>query len=209
MDANQARREEVERPEEELVNKAEPADDPSTAAPVDELAALASERDRLAQEKAALYDQLLRKQAEFENFRKRVEREKKEFRVTASMEAVKAMLPILDGLERALSTPTPEPGLERPGAPAAVWPEAAGASEFRKGIELLHRKMLETLEKMGLEPIETRGQKFDPHIHHAVEMVESAEYEDQSILEECQRGYRFHNRLLRPAMVRVSVHPKE
>ncbi len=194
--ANGSAAREAEGSPKDAASPVESANDSATGparSPADELAALAGERDRLAQEKAALYDQLLRKQADFENFRKRMEREKKEFRVAASMEAVKTMLPILDGLERALSAPG----------------EANGVSEFRKGVELLHKQMLETLKNLGLEPIETRGQKFDPHLHHAVEVLESEEHEDQTIVEECQRGYRFQHRLLRPAMVRVTVRPKK
>ena len=167
---------------------AKPELDPAAA-----MATLAAERDRLAQEKAALYDQLLRKQADFENFRKRIEREKKEFHLGASMDVVKAILPVLDGMERALDAPA----------------KGDAGPEFRKGIELLQKQFLETLRNLGLEPIEARGKKFDPQLHHAVEMVGSKEHEDHFVLEECQRGYRFHHRLLRPAMVRVGVRPEK
>ena len=153
--------------------------------------ALAAERDRLEQEKAALHDQLLRKQAEFENFRKRTEREKEGFRQATAMEVVKAILPVLDGLERALHPQS----------------EGDAGSEFRRGIEMLQKQFLKTLEKLGLAPIAAHGRKFDPHVHHAVEMVESEDHEDQSVLEELQRGYLFQERLLRPAMVRVATKP--
>ena len=160
--------------------------------------ALAAERDRLEQEKAALYDQLLRKQAEFENYRKRTEREKKEHHAAAAMEVIRAILPVLDGLERAVNL-QPVDGTR--GA------EADNGRELHKGMELLQKQFLKTLEKLGLAPIATQGRKFDPHVHHAVEMVESEEHEDQSILQELQRGYLFHERLLRPAMVRVTTKP--
>ena len=184
-----------ETPEAQCPTAEEPTPEASAGAvaPAEAMAALVAERDRLAQEKAALYDQLLRKQADFENLRKRVEREKKEFHLDASMDLVKAVLPVLDGLERALDAPA----------------EGDAGREFRKGIELLQKQFLETLLKLGLEPIAACGKRFDPQIHHAVEVVESEEHEDHSVLEECQRGYRFQHRLLRPAMVRVAVRPEK
>ena len=84
-------------------------------------------------------------------------------------------------------------------------PEGPESSEFVKGIELVYQRLLESLKKLGLEPVETVNQKFDPHSHHAVEMVENSEVEDHTILDEYQRGYNFKGRLLRPAMVKVSV----
>jgi molecular chaperone GrpE len=157
-------------------------DTTSVAEPSEQLTAMTAERDQLQ-------DLILRRQAEFENFRKRVQRERDEMAEYASMEAVRALLPSADDFERALKS-----------APAG--PESA---EFVKGIEMIYQRLLESLKKLGLEPIETAGQKFDPHSHHAVEMVENDELEDGSILDEYQRGYNFKNRLLRPAMVKVSV----
>jgi molecular chaperone GrpE len=157
-------------------------DTASVAEPSDQVSALMAERDQLQ-------DLVLRRQAEFENFRKRVQREQMEFAEYASMEAVKALLPSLDDFERALKA-----------APA----EAQG-DEFVKGVELVYQRMLEALKKLGLEPIDTVNQKFDPHSHHAVEMVENNEIEDHTVLDEYQRGYNFKGRLLRPAMVKVSV----
>ncbi len=151
------------------------------------LEALTAERDRLIEEKAALYDQLLRKQAEFENFRKRMERERSDFQQYASMQVVREMLPVLDALERALATAGDADG------------------DFKAGIQLIARQLWDTLTRLGLEPVETRGQKFDPHLHQAVETVETNEHEDQTIVEEWQRGYLFKKRLLRPAMVKVAV----
>ncbi len=181
----------AEQPAEQAGAGSEAAAATPAPSPEEIIANLTAERDRLAQDKASLYDQLLRKQADFENFRKRIEREKSEFRVQASMEVVRSILPVLDGLERAL----------------VVASEDDAGPEFRRGIEMLQKQFLETLQKLGLEPIEARGQIFDPHIHHAVEMVETEEHEDQSVVEECQRGYWFQRRLLRPAMVRVAVRP--
>lgn len=151
-----------------------------------DFAALTAERDRLANEKAELQDQLLRRAAEFDNFRRRTERERMELTEYASMDAVKALLPILDDFERALKIETAD-------------------KEFARGMELIYGRVFDQLKKLGLEPVESAGQKFDPNLHHAIEMVETGEAEDQAILAEFQRGYRLRGRLVRPAMVKVAV----
>jgi molecular chaperone GrpE len=143
----------------------------------------------LEAEKAELHDRLLRTQAEFQNFRRRVEKERLEFSEYASMEAVRALLPILDDFERALKA------------------ENSG-DEYVKGMELIHQRFAAQLEKLGLEAMQVTGQPFDPHTHHSVEMVETHEADDQTVLDEFQRGYHFKGRLLRPAMVKVAVTPK-
>jgi molecular chaperone GrpE len=152
------------------------------------LETLTAERDALAAEKADLHDRLLRTQAEFQNFRKRSDRERLEFAEYASTEAVRALLPILDDFERALKTDSVD-------------------KEFRKGMELIYQRLYTSLQKLGLEPITSAGQPFDPHIHHAVDMVETEDAADHTVLEEFQRGYNFKGRLLRPAMVKVAVAP--
>ncbi|HUS07588.1 MAG TPA: nucleotide exchange factor GrpE [Bryobacteraceae bacterium] len=161
--------------------------------PAELLANAAAERDRLVQEKADLQDLLLRRQAEFENFRRRTERDRSEFAEYASMEAVKSLLPTLDDFERALKS--------------ASTSEGGAAAELVKGVELVYQRLLDSLKKLGLEPISTSDHKFDPHVHHAVEMVQNEELEDHTILDEYQRGYNFKGRLLRPAMVKVAVRP--
>ena len=143
-----------------------------------------------AAEKAELEDLLRRRQAEFENFRRRVERDKLDFQEYAGMESVRALLPILDDFERALK---------------AAQASAAAEDEFVKGVELIYKRLLESLTKQGLEPIRTEGEFFNPHVHEAVQRVEQPEAEDGAILEEYQRGYNFKGRLLRPAMVKVAV----
>ena len=166
-------------------------DSASVADATDQLTALAAERDQLAQEKAELQELLLRRQAEFENFRRRTERERLEFAEYAGMEAVKAILPSLDDFERALKAS-----------------EKANADpEFVKGFELIYSRLLEGLKKLGLEPIETKGAKFDPHLHHAIQKVPMADVAEDSIVSEYQTGYNFKGRLLRPAMVQVAVRP--
>jgi molecular chaperone GrpE len=153
--------------------------------------ALAAERDRLAQEKVELQDRLLRLQAEFDNFRKRSERERMEFAEYAGEQTAGSLLPIIDDFDRAIN--------------AASMNDAAG--EFAKGLELIRARLLETLRKQGLEPIDTTGAKFDPHEHQAINRVQSDEHDDGDIVAEYQRGYKYKGRLLRPSMVQVSVKP--
>jgi molecular chaperone GrpE len=150
------------------------------------IAELTAERDRLAKEKSELLDLLQRRQAEFENFRRRVERERSELFEFATMDAVKTLLPILDDFERALKVEHAD-------------------REYARGMELIYQRLYEALKKMGLEPIPTEGTLFNPHIHHAVEMVDTKEHPDQTILEQYQRGYNFKGRLIRPAMLKVAV----
>jgi molecular chaperone GrpE len=170
-------------PEPVEASAADPVSDPPST-----IEALTAERDRLAAEKAELQDQVLRGQAEFQNFRKRVEKERLEFAEYSSTEAVRALLPIVDDFERALKVESAD-------------------REFRKGMQLILQRLYESLKKLGLEPMESVGQSFDPHIHHAVEMVETDQAPDHTILDEYQRGYKFKGRLLRPAMVKVAVAP--
>ncbi len=169
----------------------EMADDADAVAVMDpaaRLAAVAAERDQLAAEKAELQDRLLRRVAEFENFRRRVEREKSELREFSTMETVRHVLPVLDDFERALAVETPD-------------------NEYARGMELIFQRLSVELQKLGLEPISSEGRKFDPHIHHALEMRQTSEAEENVILAELQKGYNFRGKLLRPALVTVAVAP--
>ena len=167
----------------------DPPDSGTTVNPTASVEAIAAERDRLIEEKNDLMDRLLRRQAEFDNFRRRAERERSDVLEFAHTESVRAILPILDDFERALKTETAD-------------------KEFARGMELIYQRLSDALKKLGLEPIKAKGQKFDPHIHHAVDMVETGEVEDHTILAEYQQGYNFRGRLLRPAMVKVAVTKK-
>ena len=158
------------------------------SSPEAQLAQANAERDQLAAEKAELQNLLLRTRAEFDNARRRQERERSEFLQFAAMDLVKEILPILDDFERALKVETKD-------------------QDYAKGVGLIYQRLFETLKKLGLEPIETEGKQFDPEHHQAVERVETEEHEDQAILGEFQRGYNFRGRLLRPAMVKVAVRP--
>jgi len=151
-----------------------------------QVAALTAERDRLAADKAELYDRLLRRQADFDNFRKRTERDRSDFLQYAGMEFVREILPVLDDFERALKVESAD-------------------TRYTKGVELIYSRLYEALKKMGLEPMDTVGKKFDPNLHQAVERVQTDDVPDQTILEEFQKGYNFKGRLVRPAMVKDAV----
>lgn len=149
-----------------------------------------AEVQKLKAERDSLLDRLARLQAEFENARKRSAKEQQDFREYAVMDAVKSLLPILDSFERALQTAGPE------------------ASDFRGGVELIYKQLQDALVKQGLRPIPAKGEPFDPHLHQAIEMVDTTEAEDHQVLEELQRGYKLKDRLLRPSMVKVARNPK-
>ena len=153
-----------------------------------ELQAVTADRDKLAAEKADIYDRLLRKQAEFDNFRKRVERDRSDFLQFAGMDLVRELLPVIDDFERALKVQSTD-------------------QNYTRGIELIYQRLSDILKKMGVEPIEAAGRKFDPNLHEAVVRVPTEEVEDETVLEELQRGYNFKGKLLRPAMVKVAVRP--
>jgi len=160
------------RPDDVSLNDAAAADD--------DTAALRQERDEL-------YDRLLRSAAEFDNYRKRTERERREHAERAAADLLGDLLPVQDDLERAL-------------AAAAESPDTA----LRDGVELIHRALLDVLRRRGVEPIETEGQPFDPRWHEAVSYEPADERPDGEIIGEVRRGYRLGQRLLRPSMVRVA-----
>lgn len=155
-----------------------------------ETSATASELEKIRGERDALLDRLARLQAEFENARKRAAKEQQDFREYAQTDAIKALLPILDSFERALQLPSQ-------------------AEEFRSGIELIYKQLQDALTKLGVRPIPAKGEPFDPHLHQAIEMVETSEVPDHHVIEELQRGYKFKDRLLRPSMVKVAKNSKK
>jgi len=165
-----------------------PAPAPTVQTPAD----LAAAYEKVSAEKQELHERLLRKQAELENFRKRVQREKDEFLQHATADLVRALLPTLDGLERALKHR-----------------DESVPEQFHKGMELIYRQLLDVLTRAGLTPIEAEGKLFDPHYHEAVERVEAPGHREHEIVEELQRGYKLNHRLLRPAIVKVAVAPKQ
>jgi len=165
----------------------QPSSAESPAAPVsrEEFDAVRTERDDLLRS-------LVRLQADFENYRKRIERDRAAEHHRAVGAAIEPLLPVLDDFERALESHR-DPAYEK----------------FRHGFDLIYRRLWASLAKLGLQRIEANGKPFDPHEHQAVERVETDKHEDGIVIGELAPGYRFHDRVLRPAMVRVAVHPAE
>ena len=149
-----------------------------------------SELQKVRAERDTLLDRLARLQAEFENARKRAVREQQDYREYAVSDSVKSLLPILDSFERALQV------------------SGNNGNDLRSGVELIYKQLQDALVKLGLRQIPAKGEPFDPHLHEAIEMVDTDEVEDHHVLDELQRGYKLKERLLRPAMVRVARNPK-
>jgi molecular chaperone GrpE len=150
-----------------------------------------AELAKLRAEKEELMRTLVRRQADFENYRKRIDRERREEHDRAVAAFAEPLLAVLDSFERALAAHR-DPAYE----------------EYRKGFELLYRQLLDLLARHRITRMEVLGKPFDPHLHHAVERAETDEVPDGVILEELQAGYSFRDRVLRPAMVKVAVHSK-
>ncbi len=141
----------------------------------------------LRRDKDALQDRLLRTAAEFDNYRKRTERDRRDQADSAAAAAIEDLLPIVDNLERALQAP--------------VGTDAEG---YRKGVELVHQQMMELLRRRGVKPIQAGGADFDPRFHEAVTHETSADHREGEVMEELRRGYTLGERLLRPSMVKVA-----
>jgi len=156
--------------------------------PEAQIAALTAERDQLAVENADLKDRLLRSLADFDNFRRRAERDRSEYVQFAATEMVRDLIPVVDDFRRAMKVETAD-------------------REYAKGIEMIYQRLMEMLKKAGLEVIEATGKPFDPNRHQAVDRVQTDDLPDQTVLEEYQSGYNFKGKLLRPAMVKVAVKP--
>ena len=149
---------------------------------------LETELQKIKAERDSLLDRLARAQAEFENARRRAAKEQQEFRDYAAIDAIKPLLPVIDSFERALKV-------------------KSEAGDFRSGVELIYKQLQDALAKLGVRAIPSKGEQFDPHVHEAIEMVETSDAADHEVLEELQRGYKFKDRLLRPAMVKVAKNP--
>jgi molecular chaperone GrpE len=149
-------------------------------------AASAAEAE-LRREKEELQDRLLRTAAEFDNYRKRIDRERRDQADAAKADAIEDLLPIIDNLERALQAPV-----------------GADAEGYRKGVELVHQQMMDLLRRRGVKPIQSVGADFDPRVHEAVVHEASADHREGEVMEELRRGYMLGERLLRPAMVKVA-----
>lgn len=162
---------------------------------VAELVATRAELKRLQNALAEGQEAVLRRQADFENYRKRVERERGETHKRIVGDVAKKLLPVVDNLSRALDA-------ER----TVETSESAEFRHFLHGIELISKQLAEVLESFGVEPIAAVGERFDPHVHEAVVTEPSDEHEPETVIEELARGYRIGDRLLRPSMVKVAAH---
>ena len=151
---------------------------------------VAEQIQKLVAEKQDLQNTLVRRQADFENYRKRVERERQQERHRGAEVLIEQVLPVLDAFDRALKAQ-----------------DSSASAEYRKGFELIRTQLWSALAKQGLQPIEAVGKPFDPHLHHAIENVPTAEQPEGTVIGEMQTGYIFHDRVLRPAMVRVASAP--
>ena len=152
-----------------------------------ELDALKAERDEIKAERDDIYDRLLRKSAEFDNYRKRVERERREQADQSVTDLLQQLLLVVDDFDLALNV--------------EICDES---SAYRKGVELIHAKLYDVLRKQGVRPIEALGADFDPNIHQAVLHETSPEHREGEVIGELRRGYMLGDRLLRPAMVKVA-----
>ena len=163
-----------------------PRPDRETATPTN--MALQEDPEQILKERDDYRDRYLRSIAEFDNYRKRIERERKELAEFASFEILHDLLPLVDDLERAL----------------AAAEGAQTVARYRQGVELIHKQLGELLRKKGVTPIEAKGADFDPHVHQAVATEASETHRDNEVIEELRRGYKLGDRLLRPAMVKVA-----
>jgi molecular chaperone GrpE len=160
----------------------------SNAASGGDLSGSDSELQKIKAERDSLLDRLSRAQAEFENARRRAAKEQQDYRDYAASDAIKSLLPVVDSLERALQV-------------------KSDAAELRSGVELIYKQLQAALGKLSVHAIVSKGEPFDPHYHEAIEMVETTDVPDHQVMEELQRGYKFKDRLLRPAMVKVARNP--
>ena len=165
----------------EVLKDTPEVDEPGTPGENDPIEELRRERD-------TLQDRLLRTAAEFDNYRKRMDRDRRELSDYAVADILSEFLPILDNFERALSAAT----------------GSADAEGLRKGVELTHKQVLDLLKKRGVTPIAALGADFDPRFHQAVIHEQSNEHREGEVMQELQRGYMLGERLLRPAMVKVA-----
>ena len=149
-----------------------------------------AEMAKLTADLEDLRQTLLRRQADFENYRKRIEKERFEDSKRATARVIEGLIPIIDGFEHALAAH-----------------REAEYENYRKGFELIYKQLLDNVTKLGAERIDPVGKPFDPHLHQAMDRTETTEEKDGTILQVFQPGYVFHGRVLRPAMVRVAVHP--
>jgi molecular chaperone GrpE len=166
----------------------------SVAEPLDPLAQLQADVNAAKAEVAEWQDRFLRKAAEFENYRKRTEKERADAMMLAKSSVLIEFLPVLDACERALKSFSESQNA------------SLGLPQYREGVELLYKQVLDTMSRIGVVPMETEGKHFDPHLHEALSREETSDFEENTIVKEFRRGYLIKDKLLRPAQVIVAVH---
>lgn len=174
--------------------EAQPAETEKTAA--EQIARLQAELEAARAEAERWRDRFLREAAELENFRKRVEKEKKDWTIQAKSAVILELLPIMDACERALSS---FDGAEEP---------QRGLQQYKRGVELLYKQLSNMLSRLGVVPIQAQGKKFDPNLHEALTRLETMDYEENTVISELTRGYMYQDRLLRPVQVVVAMRPR-
>ena len=185
----------AETPAEPADAKEEPVAVGEMSPSADELAGLNAEVAAAKEESAQWRDRFLRKAAELENFRKRTERDRVEAVIVAKSAVLTELLQVADGFERALaSLDSADDG-------------NSGMGRYRDGIELLHRQLMDIFQRLGVKPLQAVGRSFDPHFHEALSRLQTTEHAENTVVRELRRGYLFHDRLLRPAQVVVSMLP--
>jgi len=165
----------------------DPLEDAKLAA---DSAAADAEVAKLVSDLNELRQTLMRRQADFDNYRKRIEKERAEDAKRHTARVIESLIPIIDGFEHALAAH-----------------REAEYENYRKGFELIYKQLVDNVTRLGVERIDPLGKQFDPHLHQAMDRTETIQQEDGTILQVFQPGYVFYGRVLRPAMVRVAVHP--
>ena len=182
--------------DDETKNKAKPnqSDDLNQALEEASLAADNAAADaevaKLTTDLQELRQTLMRRQADFENYRKRVEKERAEDQKRATARVIEGLIPVVDGFEHALAAH-----------------REAEYETYRRGFELIYKQLVDHLTKLGVERVDPTGKPFDPHMHQAMERTETTDYEDGTVIQVFQPGYVYHGRVLRPAMVSVATQP--
>ncbi|TQS74590.1 nucleotide exchange factor GrpE [Ornithinibacillus gellani] len=165
----------------------EPSEEVEVEETLEDVNVLAERLAKLEQEKQEVFDRYVRLQAEFDNFKKRTQKEKEADRKYKSQDLIQEILPALDNFERALQVELTEEN-----------------ASYAEGMSMVHRQLIDALKSEGVEEIETVGKPFDPNVHHAVMQVEEADVESNHIVEAFQKGYMLKDRVIRPAMVKVN-----
>ncbi len=176
----------IDKKTQDFVSESEKADESQVADPLEDLAEKLKSKEQEAREN---YDRLLRVSAEVENYKKRASREMDEFRKFSNQSLIKEMLSVVDNLELAMKSTNGHKTIDK---------------GLLDGLEMTHKKILKVFEKFNVKPISAKGQPFDPTFHEAVMQEETDEYPDNTVINELQKGYLIHDRLLRPSMVVVA-----